>query len=73
MGLLSMRQVGDWSAGFWVVDDSELGRVRMDVVMFLRGFYVGIAATIYSPTSDPSVSVEDIASAVDWAIVERGN
>ncbi len=73
MGLLSLRQVGDWSVGFWIVDDSEIGRVRMDVVMFLRDFYVGIAAAVYSPTSDPPVSVEEIAGAVDRAILERGN
>ena len=73
MGLLPMRQVGDWSLGFWVEDDSEIGRIRMDAVIFIRDFYVGIAATIYSPTADPSVSAEDIASTIDRTMLERRN
>ena len=71
VGLLSMRQVGDWSLGFWIVDDSEFGRLRMDVVIFLQDFYVGLAAAIYSTTTDPSASVEDIASAIDLAILQH--
>ena len=73
MGLLSLRQIGDWSLGFWIVDESEFGRLRMEIVMFLQDIYIGGAVMIYSPKTEPSVPVEDIASAIDQAIIEHAD
>ena len=69
-GLLTLPKVGDWSIGIWIEDDSEMGKLRMEMVFFLQDTYVGLAAIIYSPTTEPSVSVEVIAQAVDDAIAE---
>ena len=71
-GLLTLRQVGDRSIGIWIEDDSGIGKMRMEMVFFLQDIHVGLAATIYSPTTEPSVSVEDIAGAIVQAIVGRG-
>lgn len=73
MGMLTVQGIGDWSFGFWVIDDTEFGEVRMDVVIFLQEFYMVGAVLIYSPSTNPSVSVEEIARGLGEAIAERSN
>ena len=69
-GLLTLPEVGDWSIGIWIEDDSDIGKMRVEMVFFLQDIHVGLAAIIYSPTTEPSVSVEEIARAIDKALVE---
>ena len=69
-GLLTLPEVGDWSIGIWIEDDSDIGKMRVEMVFFLQDIHIGLAAIIYSPTTEPSVSVEEIARAIDKAIVE---
>ncbi len=70
-GLLSMEPVGDIVVGVWGDFIFNEGEIRMDVAMFIRDNYVGLVYLYYFPTTEPTVSLDDAARAIDEAIIEH--
>ncbi len=68
--LLDLVQIGDGAIGVWLDFVFEGTQLRLELVMFIRDSYTGMVWSFYFPATEPSVSVEEIASAIDQAIVE---
>ena len=71
-GLLNLRRIGNRSAAMWIDFVIEEFSIRTELVMFLRDNYVGTAYIYYFPGTDSSVSLEDVAGAIDRAMTEHG-
>ncbi len=69
-GLLSMGRIGDSAIGAFV-DLFDEGEVRAELAMFIRDNYVVLLAILYFPATEPSVSVEDVARAIDVAMIDH--
>ena len=67
-GLLNLRKVGDKSAAMWIDMDFDEIHFRAEMVMFLRDSRVGMVWIYYFPETYASVSLGDVAEAIDVAM-----
>ena len=68
-GLLDLRQVGDISASIWIdISFDGIGGIRAETIMFLRDNHVGMVWIYYFPETYPSVSLDEVARAIDVAM-----
>ncbi len=63
-GLLDSAQIGDQSAGFWMLFNADDGEVKGDLVTFVRENHVGVVVSFYLPEAGSSVSVGQISEAI---------
>ena len=69
-GLLNLHQVGDISAAMWIDMEFDEIHLRAEMVMFLRNSQVGMVWIYYFPETYLSVSLDDIARAIDDAMTD---
>ena len=69
-GLLDLRQVGDISAGIWMDMSFDGIGIRSEAIMFLRNNQAGMVWINYLPETYPSVSLDDVARAIDDAVTD---
>ncbi len=67
-GLLDLRQVGNASAGIWMDMSFDGISIRAEMIMFLRNNQAGMVWIYYFPETYASVSLGDVAEAIDVAM-----
>ena len=75
-GILDVQHVGEWSIGIWaegLEHEIGIGKLRIEIVMFLQNSHMGLAAIFYPPTTEPLVTLADTATVVERAILEYSN
>ncbi len=69
-GLLNLRQVGDVSGALWMNMTFDEISLRAEMIMFLRDNHVGMVYIYYFPETYTSVSLGDVAEAIDDAMAD---
>ena len=69
--LLDQIQIGDGSIGVWLDFVLEGTELRLELIIFVQDNYAGMVWSFYLPTTDPSVSLYEIARAIDRAILQH--
>ena len=67
-GLLNLRQIGDISGAIWMNMTLDEISLRAEMIMFLRNNQVGMVWIYYFPDTYASVSLDDVAEAIDGAM-----
>lgn len=67
-GLLNLRQIGDISRSIWMNMTFDEISLRAEMIMFLRNNQVGMVWIYYFPDTYASVSLDDVAEAIDGAM-----
>ena len=70
-GLLNLRQVGDISGAIWMNMTFDEISLRAEMIMFLQNNHVGMVWIYYFPDTEPSIFLDDVAEAIDDAIIYR--
>ena len=68
--ILDPIHVGDYAMAVRMGAEVERIEVAMELAIFLRGNYLVMAISVYFPEEEPSVSLKEIADAIDAAIVD---
>lgn len=69
-GLLDLRRVGDISAGIWMDISFDGIGIRAEMIMFLRNNQAGMVWVYHFPETYPSVSLDDVARAIDDSMTD---